>query len=379
MPDSSYTRDHRYRYRRHLYMEYTSIMAKRSQESTSRSSAGKSTAGRSSSSRTADKTSTSQAPRTPKKKMQEAVTVPDDTETPIRDPSCEAMLAAATHISKKIDARKIFVFADGVDDLDEIRDLKLGKDDLMMILREGEQITGLDDLEYPVLTVPNVSLTRMGQIKMAVVLAFSQRKLEAGDMFVFLTGPMGETLDTLMVMKVGQEWEMFQSVAQPALTEHIRRMVFERVFSLALKLAHEGREGKPAGAIFVLGDTREVNKFCQQSIINPFKGYPENERNIMDHQMTETVKEFSAIDGAFVIKGNGVIVSAGTYLKGVVSPAEIPAGLGARHRAAAGVTAVTRSIAVTISESTGTVRVWRRGEMITEIERATRTGPPDMD
>jgi DNA integrity scanning protein DisA with diadenylate cyclase activity len=43
--------------------------------------------------------------------------------------------------------------------------------------------------------------------------------------------------------------------------------------------------------------------------------------------------------------------------------------LGARHAAAAGITAVTNAIAVTVSASTGTVRVFRGGRMILEIER----------
>jgi DNA integrity scanning protein DisA with diadenylate cyclase activity len=177
-------------------------------------------------------------------------------------------------------------------------------------------------------------------------------------------------------MSVGAEYELFQSVDQPTLTEHIRRVVFERAMTIALELAGEGREGKPVGAIFVIGDTKEVSKYCQQNIMNPFKGYTEKERNILDDRMRETIKEFCSIDGAFVIKGNGVIVSAGTYLRSTVSLEQLPQGLGARHAAAAAVTAVTKSLAITLSESTGTVRVWRLGQLITEIEKASRSPTP---
>ena len=47
---------------------------------------------------------------------------------------------------------------------------------------------------------------------------------------------------------------------------------------------------------------------------------------------------------------------------------ELPPGLGARLHAAAGITAVTASIAITVSESTGTISIFRGGKMITEIE-----------
>jgi DNA integrity scanning protein DisA with diadenylate cyclase activity len=146
--------------------------------------------------------------------------------------------------------------------------------------------------------------------------------------------------------------------------------VFQRVLSLAIELAGEGREGKPVGALFVIGDQEAVDKYCHQTIINPFRGYPEEERNVLDETMRETVKEFCSIDGAFVISGKGVIVSAGTTLRTAVSEQELPQGLGSRHAAAAAITASTVSVAITLSESTGTVRVWRRGEMITEIEKA---------
>ena len=53
---------------------------------------------------------------------------------------------------------------------------------------------------------------------------------------------------------------------------------------------------------------------------------------------------------------------------------ELPQGLGTRHHAAAGITAVTNSIAVAVSESTGTVTVFRGGGLITEIEKPRPIG-----
>ena len=222
------------------------------------------------------------------------------------------------------------------------------------------------------MSVPAFDLTRMGQIKMATLIAFSQQLLKAGDVFVFLTGVAGRGIDTLLTMRVGEEFELFQSVGQPQLTEHIRRPVFERVLRLALELAHEGREGKPVGTLFVIGDHREVQKYCLPGRINPFKGYTEKERNILDDSMGDSVKEIAKLDGAFILKGNGVIIAACTTLRPSVATEPLPQGLGSRHAAAAAITATTRSIAISLSESTGDVRVWRRGAMITEIEKAPR-------
>jgi len=290
------------------------------------------------------------------------------------------MLVAALQVIKESKLQALLLYVDGLDDLEELSSIDFsGSLQVILVTRDENICRKAREYTKKVVRIPEVNLTRMGQIKMAVMFSFSRRFLQPQDRFVFLTGLAQGKLDTLMIMEVGREYEMFQSVDQPPLTEHIRRAVFERVLNLALELASEGREGKPIGAIFILGDSKEVGKNSRQNIINPFKGYPEEERNILDDSMTETIKEFSSIDGAFIIKGTGTIVSAGTYLLPKVISAELPQGLGARHAAAAAITAATRSIALTISESTGTVRIWRQGQLITEIEKAKRsdTTPPE--
>jgi diadenylate cyclase len=285
----------------------------------------------------------------------------------------EAIIESAARIAKAVSARALMVYLDAIPDVELLRHAVKSPTEILFITRDAKDLARAHEHAVRYLEVPPFNLTRMGQIKMATLLAFSQRLLDRGDVFVFVTGLVGHPVDTLVVMQVGQEYELFQSVDQPKLTEHVRRVVFQRVLNIMLELAHEGREGKPVGALFVIGSYREVKQYCQQNIINPFRGYNEKERNILDEAMRETIKEFSSIDGAFIIKGNGVIMSAGTTLRPTLAGDDLPQGLGARHAAAAAITATTRCIALTVSESTGTVRVWRRGKLITEIEKAART------
>jgi len=283
-----------------------------------------------------------------------------------------SIVDAAVRVANHTNAQVIMVYIDAVDNIEKFVASVKGGTQVVFIARDETDAKLASTLKARSVTVPGFNLTRMGQIKMATVMAFSQGLLKSGDVFVFVSGVVGHGLDTLVVMQVGAEYELFQSVDQPKLTEHIKRVVFQRVLTIALELAHEGREGKPVGAMFVIGDYRDVSKYCQQNIINPFHGYTEKQRNILDDAMKDTVKEFASIDGAFVIKGNGVISSAGTTLRATVAGDELPQGLGSRHSAAAAVTASTKSIAITVSESTGTVRIWRLGKMITELEKAPR-------
>jgi DNA integrity scanning protein DisA with diadenylate cyclase activity len=90
--------------------------------------------------------------------------------------------------------------------------------------------------------------------------------------------------------------------------------------------------------------------------------------------LEETIKEFSALDGGFVIRGDGVVLTAGTQLLPTIPPGHLPGGLGTRHGAAAGITACSESIALCISQSTGTVSVFRSGKLVTDMQRSDNEG-----
>jgi DNA integrity scanning protein DisA with diadenylate cyclase activity len=194
---------------------------------------------------------------------------------------------------------------------------------------------------------------------MALLSCLAKGVLQSGDRVVALTGIDGSSvIDTLMVLNLGTEPELFAMSSGFALAADIGFDVYERAVSLAIQLAVEGREGRPVGLIFVLGDSERVQAQSRNLILNPFRGYPETERNILDPALEETIKEFSALDGAFIIRGDGVVLSAGAHLTPAAQPAPLPNGLGTRHAAAAAITASTHAVAIVVSQSTGTVAVF---------------------
>ena len=292
-----------------------------------------------------------------------------------------SLLAHVGRIAESCGASAIFVYVDALagHPLPIAESLKPTVFYVTKTVAEEQQVAR-EDTNY--LRVPNVPLTRLGQVKIAVFLALSRGLIKQGDKIVFLTGMAGsENLDTLIVTEVGREYEIFSTTGNGRATPaHITPEVIERVIDLASELGKEGREGKPVGALFVVGDTEHVTPLTRQLIINPFRGYPEQERNILDHTLEETIKELSALDGAFIIRGDGVIESCGTYLKTASQEEhELPQGLGARHHAAAAISAVTDCISVTVSESTGTVTIFRGGDIVTDIEKPRSAGKTSPD
>jgi len=148
--------------------------------------------------------------------------------------------------------------------------------------------------------------------------------------------------------------------------ERVDPTALKAVLRLALELGREGREGKKVGTAFIIGDTKEVLKRSHQLILNPYKGHSEDTRDIKNRSHWETIKEFAQIDGVFVVDEKGVIISAGRYLDVNTKSIELE-GFGGRHMSALAVTRETQAIAVTVSESGGTVRLFRDG-IETKIE-----------
>jgi DNA integrity scanning protein DisA with diadenylate cyclase activity len=171
--------------------------------------------------------------------------------------------------------------------------------------------------------------------------------------------------DTLVVVDVEREFQtLLTGQTADLLPDDVKPEVLERIIAVATELAVEGREGRPVGSLFVVGDVKKVESFTKPLVLNPFFGYKEEDRNILNPFMDETVKEFSSIDGAFVIRGDGVVESAGSLIQAIDSDHSLPGGLGSRHAAAAAISVAANCIAIVVSSSTGQVNLFRRGVML---------------
>jgi diadenylate cyclase len=80
------------------------------------------------------------------------------------------------------------------------------------------------------------------------------------------------------------------------------------------------------------------------------------------------VKEIAQLDGAFIVSSEGVIMSACQYISAPAAEITLSKGLGARHWAAAAISRATGAVAITVSESNGTVRLFQNGEVMLRIE-----------
>jgi DNA integrity scanning protein DisA with diadenylate cyclase activity len=204
------------------------------------------------------------------------------------------------------------------------------------------------------------------QIKDAIVLSLQKKLLRYEDKVVVLGSTLKDEATSIFFTTVKKEigFTIYDIIKDSG----IREDVLEEVIDIAIEIGKEGRGGRTIGTAFMIGDSKKVMKRSRQMILNPFEGYSIKERNITSLGIRETIKELAQLDGAFVITENGIIEAAGRYLEVDTKKVDIPRGLGARHAAVAAMTAASNALGITVSQSGGMVRIFKKGEMVMMIE-----------
>jgi DNA integrity scanning protein DisA with diadenylate cyclase activity len=174
----------------------------------------------------------------------------------------------------------------------------------------------------------------------------------------------------MMTMRIGGSLDDRVAIEGVKLGDEFNSQVVDALIQLALQIGQEGFEGHPIGTIITIGDHNAVLETSRQLTINPFQGLSESERNVLDPKIRDAIKNFSVLDGAFVIREDGVVLAAGRYLSANDDNVKIPLGLGARH--AASITATTRCIALVVSQTSGAVRLLKEGNIVLELHQTAR-------
>ena len=262
---------------------------------------------------------------------------------------------------------------------DELRDIRFVSqhretESVIWLTRQVEDLP-LDKVDKDaVIRLPDTTLTRMSQLKVGLLLSVMNRHLDLDESVVCLSGVAGsKRLDTLLIANAGRDFPWFRQRDIGEIPDSFSTKEVARILDIALRLAGEGREGKPIGTVIVLGDESQIEPYSRQLVLNPLKGHPQRERSVHNPDFFETVRELAGLDGGFVVSNKGFVQSAGTYFDARVKKGKLLPGLGARHAAAMSITAVTDAIAFAISASSGTVTVFHQGQAILELERPEHT------
>jgi DNA integrity scanning protein DisA with diadenylate cyclase activity len=206
------------------------------------------------------------------------------------------------------------------------------------------------------------------RISLALIEAVANDQLQAGARVVVVySGFEAEALDSLSVIRLGEHLERLTAHDLRALETSVPFETLKAVVDVAIEIGREGREGKAVGTLIVVGDARNVMLRTRQLGFDPFKGYRRKERNVRDFRVREAIKEIAQLDGAFVVARDGTVEAACRLIDAPMTGLTLPKGLGSRHWAAAAITEATKALAVVVSQSNGTVRLFQAGEVILRI------------
>jgi len=217
------------------------------------------------------------------------------------------------------------------------------------------------------------------QMSVALLEAVATEKLKTGAQVIAMYNGIGvadgvpEQVDSLSIIHLGEHLERLTAADLRKLDTQVPLETLRAVVELATEIGQEGREGKPVGTMFVVGDTEKVLAMSRPLNFNPFRGYSRKERDIRDKKVREQIKDIAQMEGAIIVRRDGVVEAACMLIDaptdGVVGMSK---GWGTRHWAAAAISKKTKAIAIVVSQSSGRVVIFQNGMVMLQIEAFAR-------
>lgn len=284
-----------------------------------------------------------------------------------------SLLHAARRVAKDYEAESIVVLAELPYDFKAFKKILKSVRLLVATDKPDVQRAATDDGVdlVPLLHEPQ---TRQLQLSQALLESIADELLQPGDKIVALySGFERDVIDCLSVINLGEHLAKLTSRDLQRLETQVPLETLRLVVDMAVDIGRDGREGKPVGTLFTVGNHRKVLELSSESVHDNFKGYSRKERSLRNPRVRESVKEIAKLDGAFIVSSDGIMQAAGRILAGPKDQTiTLSKGLGARHWAAAAISKATNAIAIAVSESTGTVRIFQDGAVVLRIEPMDR-------
>lgn len=301
----------------------------------------------------------------------------------------QTLLKYARRLGKELEARGVMILAERPYDFVEMGKALRGVQ-LLVAAQKPDVIQAATDDEVKLVTLLHEPQTRVTQLTQALLEAIADELVQTGDCLIALYPSFDQDEpDTVSVVNLAEQLSKLTSRDLQRLETQVPLETLRMVVEIASEIGREGREGKSVGTLFVVGQHRKVMQLSSEQVHDPFRGYSKQERSLRNPRVVESVKELAQIDGAFIISADGHVQAAGRYLRAPAAELTLSKGLGARHWAAAEISKATSAVAIAVSESTGTVRIFRDGVVVLRIEpkiggssmkwQELETEPPQTD
>lgn len=279
------------------------------------------------------------------------------------------ILFEAVRLNEKMDASGLLILFDSPIDWKRLKKL-LGDTYFVAAATNVEALSGAkeNDIKTVLLELDDGSPV-YDRITHSILEAVADDYFAPGSRLIALySGFDSVGLDSISVINLGEHLERLTGKELRKIETKVPLKTLKMVVDLALEIGREGREGKSVGTLFVVGDTKKVLANSKPAGFDPVRGYKCKERDLFDPRVREGIKEVAQLDGAFVIALDGTVAAACRLLDASTATITLSKGLGSRHWAAAAVSRSTEAVAIAVSQSSGTVRIFLNGEVVLRIE-----------
>ncbi|TWU41352.1 DNA integrity scanning protein DisA [Novipirellula aureliae] len=281
-----------------------------------------------------------------------------------------AMIRTAAALMRDRNADAMLMLLDGSTDWKKIAELVQPIDKPIIVAVDSpEDLEGAAEAGLKPLALNKEKAPLLERLQHALLESAADEFIRTnGEVIALYSGFQQGRLDSISHLQIDERMRQLTVRDLQSIESRVPLKTIKAVIDLAAQIGREGREGKPVGTLFVVGDTRHVLDHANDSGVDPFRGYNRRQRNLLDKKVQEDAKEIAQLDGAFIINSDGVIEKSRQMLEVSHDALTMSKGLGARHWAAAAISQKTKAISVVVSQSTGTVRLYQNGLLVMRIE-----------
>jgi DNA integrity scanning protein DisA with diadenylate cyclase activity len=284
------------------------------------------------------------------------------------DAQFAALIELAARLARETEAGSLLVMLEGPTEWDQLHKT-VGDLKVVVAADTAEELAGADEAGLATIILNMADSPVIEKLTQALLTGVARESLAPGARVVVVySGFEVDTIDSISYIELDEHLGRLTARDLRQLETSVPLETLKTVIDLAVEIGREGREGKAIGTMFVVGDTRKVIAHCQPAGFDPVRGYNRAERDLHDPRVREAVKEVAVLDGAFIINADGTVEKAAQLVDAPYANLTLSKGLGARHWAGAAISKATASIAVVVSQSSGTVRLFQSGEVMLRIE-----------
>ena len=266
------------------------------------------------------------------------------------------------------EADAILLILDGPSDWRQLKQ-RAGPVKVLAVADREEELAGARDEGIATVAIRMEDAPVFEKLTQALLESVADEVLEEGAQVVAVySGFEPGSIDSISYIRLDEHLGRLTARDLRKLETSVPLDTLKLVLDLALAIGREGREGKAVGTMFIVGDARRVMNHCHPAGFDPVKGYSRKERNLHDPRVREAVKEIAPLDGAFIVAADGTIERSCQLVDALHANLTLSKGLGSRHWAGAAISKNSQAIAVVVSQTSGTVRLFQNGEVVLRAE-----------